>query len=87
LPQAGVAGFDKIFGTAHNLDLVKVVQGFGLTAVKIKSQSDLLHSVVHQIPGLNIVVVEVPDRVANATRLIEVVQSLVRAVRMGSNLA
>ena len=87
LPQAGVVGFDKIFGTAHNLDLVKVVQGFGLTAVRVKSESDLLHSIVHQIRGLNIVVVEVPDRVTNAARLIDVVQSLVSAVRMGSNLA
>ena len=87
LPQAGVPGFDKIFGTAHNLDLVKVVQGFGLAAVKVKGQSDLLHSIIHQTRGLNIVVVEVPDRVTNATRLTEVVQSLVSAVRIGSNLA
>lgn len=87
LPQAGVVGFEKIFGTPHNLDLVKVVQGFGLTAVKVKSESDLLHSIVHQATGLNFVVVEVPDRTTNAAKLAEVVQSLVKAVRIGSNLA
>ena len=87
LPQAGVAGFEKVFGTAHDLDLVKVIQGFGLNAVKVKGESDLLHSIIHQVRGLNFVVVEVPDRSSNAKRLSEVVQSLVSAVRMGSNLA
>ncbi len=87
LPQAGVEGFEKIFGTAHNLDIEKTIHGFGLSVQKVKSESDLLHSINHEMHGLNFVVVEVPPRTLNAERLKEVTQSLVNAVRIGSNLA
>jgi len=87
LPQAGVEGFEKIFGTPHNLDIEKVIRGFGVMVTKVKSESDLLHSLNHQQQGLNFVVVEVPDRATNAAQLKDVTQSLLKALRMGSNLA
>ncbi len=87
LPQASVDGFEKIFGTAHNLDIVKVIQGFGLNVQKVKSDSDLLHLIRHQTLGLNFVVIAVPNRTINAEKLKEVTQSLVNAVRIGNNLA
>lgn len=87
LPQSGVAGFEKIFGTPHNLDLERVIRGFGAQVTKVKSESDLLHAINHRSEGLNFVVVEVPDRVENAARLKEITQSLVSALRIGSNLA
>ncbi len=87
LPQSGVDGFEKIFGTPHNLDLEKVLQGFGAQVTKVKSESDLVHSIIHYTPGLNFVVVEVPDRVTNASNLKTITQSLVSALRIGNNLA
>ena len=87
LPQSGVEGFEKIFGTPHNLDLEKVLIGFGANVTKVKSESDLIHSIVHYMPGLNFVVVEVPDRATNAANLKIVTQSLVSALRIGNNLA
>ncbi|MEI6294589.1 MAG: 2-succinyl-5-enolpyruvyl-6-hydroxy-3-cyclohexene-1-carboxylic-acid synthase [Actinomycetes bacterium] len=87
LPQSGVVGFEKLFGTPHNLDLERVIQGFGGRVTKVKNESDLLHAVIHESKGLNFVVVEVPDRSTNATVLKEITQSLVSALRMGSNLA
>ena len=87
LPQSGVDGFEKIFGTPHNLNLERVVQGFGVRVTKVKNESDLLHAITHQTQGLNFVVVEVPDREKNAAKLKEVTQSLVSALRIGSNLA
>lgn len=87
LPQAGVDGFEKIFGTPHNLDLERVIRGFGVAVTKVKSETDLLHALNHQAQGLNFVVVEVPDRATNAAHLKEVTQSLVKALRIGSNLA
>ena len=87
LPQAGVPGFEKIFGTPHNLDLEKVIRGFGSAVSKVKNESDLLHALNHQVHGINFVVVEVPDRATNAARLKEVTHSLVNALRIGSNLA
>ena len=87
LPQSGVDGFEKIFGTPHNLDLVKVIQGFGMNAIKVKGVADVEHVLAHRGNGLNFVVVEVPDRTTNAQMLRNVVQSLVSALRIGSNLA
>ena len=87
LPQSGVDGFEKIFGTPHDLDLVKVIQGFGMNAIKVKGVTDLEHVIAHRASGLNFVVVEVPDRATNAQMLRNVVQSLISALRIGSNLA
>ena len=87
LAQAGVDGFEKIFGTPHNLELERVIQGFGGQVTKVKTDSDLLHGLRHEAKGLNFVVVEVPDRETNASMLKEITQSLVSAVRIGSNLA
>lgn len=87
LPQAGVDGFEKIFGTPHNLDLQRIIQGFGFSVSKVKGVSDLLLSINHKSEGLRFVIVEVPDRNTNAQNLKEVVQSLVSALRIGNNLA
>ena len=87
LPQAKVEGFEKIFGTPHHLDLERVIAGFGGVVTRVKSASDLIHSIIHPSQGLKFVVIEVPDRLTNADKLKEVTQSLVSALRMGSNLA
>ncbi len=87
LPQSGVEGFEKLFGTPHDLDLAKVIQGFGNSVSKVKGVTDLAHLIAHNASGLNFVVVEVPDRVTNALSLKSVTQSLVSALRIGSNLA
>jgi 2-succinyl-5-enolpyruvyl-6-hydroxy-3-cyclohexene-1-carboxylate synthase len=87
LPQASEEGFEKIFATPHNLDLERLINGFGVPVVKVKSESDLLRTITHQSTGLNCVVVEVPDRHTNAAKLKEVSQSLINALRIGNNLA
>ena len=87
LPQSSVDGFEKIFGTPHNLNLERVIAGFGFEVSKVKSVSDLDHSIVHYQTGLHFVIVEVPDRQVNAANLLFVTQSLVNALRIGSNLA
>ena len=87
LPQSEVDGFEKLFGTPHNLDLARVIRGFGHDVLKVKSVSDIEHSIAHLHSGLHFVVVEVPDRVHNAQKLKEISQSLVSALRIGSNLA
>jgi len=87
LPQSGVDGFEKIFGTPHHLDIERVIKGFGADVTRVKSASDLTRAIVHSHGGLNFVVVEVPDRRENARVLKEVTQSLVSALRIGNNLA
>jgi 2-succinyl-5-enolpyruvyl-6-hydroxy-3-cyclohexene-1-carboxylate synthase len=87
LPQANVTGFEKIFATPHNLELERVITGFGLPVVKVKSESDLQRAITHQSSGLSFVVVEVPSREENAAKLREISQSLINALRIGNNLA
>jgi 2-succinyl-5-enolpyruvyl-6-hydroxy-3-cyclohexene-1-carboxylate synthase len=85
LPQSGVAGFEKVFGTPQNIDLESVIRGFGYSVEKIKSTGDIQINVNHQ--GFRFVLVEVPDREKNALRLKEIHQRVASAVRIGNNLA
>jgi len=87
LPQAKEDGFEKLFGTPHDLDLYNVIEGFGVPVSKVKTASDIEYLIAHQTPGLRCVIIEVPDRRQNAEKLRELTQSLVSAVRIGSNLA
>ena len=87
LPQAGVAGFETIFGTPHNLDLERIISGFGVPVQRVKSESDITHLIAQRAEGLQFVVVEVPAREENAAALKEIYQSVAKAVRIGINLA
>jgi len=85
LPQAGVDGFEKVFGTPHNLNIESIIRGFGYSVAKIKSVGDIHSNLRHT--GLHFVVVEVPNRGTNAAALKELHQRVASAVRIGSNLA
>ncbi len=85
LPQSGSDGFEKIFGTPHNLNVESVIKGFGYSVEKVKTVSDMNRTFHHE--GLHFVVIEVPDREANARELKKMHQSVANAVRIGSNLA
>jgi 2-succinyl-5-enolpyruvyl-6-hydroxy-3-cyclohexene-1-carboxylate synthase len=87
LPQAGVNGFDKIFGTPHGKDLVKIVEGFGIKIEVIKGESDLKRAINHQNSQLTIYLIEVPNREEMANNLKEYYAKASNAVRIGFNLA
>jgi 2-succinyl-5-enolpyruvyl-6-hydroxy-3-cyclohexene-1-carboxylate synthase len=87
LPQAGVKGFEKIFGTPHNADLARIIAGFGIATTTVKSVGDLEREVTHPHKGLRIVLVEVPARDEMAPHLKELYQRVSSAVRIGANLA
>ena len=53
----------------------------------LKTVSDIEMVIARQSSGVNVVVVEVPDRQMNAARVKELTQSVSSAVRIGSNLA
>jgi 2-succinyl-5-enolpyruvyl-6-hydroxy-3-cyclohexene-1-carboxylate synthase len=86
LPQHGAAGFERIFGTPHNNDIARIARGFGLPAECVKTASDLKAIIAHQSHGIEVVVVEVPDRESNAARLKEISQMVSSALRIGNNL-
>ena len=87
LPQASVAGFEEIFATPQNQDLVKIISSFGLSATKVKSNSDLNLAFSHNNSGLHFVVVEVPSRDEMADNLKKIYSRISSAVRIGLNLA
>jgi 2-succinyl-5-enolpyruvyl-6-hydroxy-3-cyclohexene-1-carboxylate synthase len=87
LPQAGVKGFEEMFGTPQNQDLEKVLSGFKINVTKVKSTSDINHTISQSKSGLHFVIVEVPSRQSMAENLRETYSRISSAVRMGLNLA
>jgi 2-succinyl-5-enolpyruvyl-6-hydroxy-3-cyclohexene-1-carboxylate synthase len=76
LPQAGVAGFETVFGTPHGLDLEKVAAGLGITAKTISSFSDLTTELAKPISGVSVLVCQMPNRENNAAQLKALVANL-----------
>ena len=87
LPQAGVKGFEEMFGTPQNQDLEKVLSGFKINVTKVKSTSDINHTISQSKSGLHFVIVEVPSRQSMAENLRETYSRISSAVRIGLNLA
>lgn len=69
LPQRGVPGFEKIFGTPHHLDIAKIASSFGVASTVIKSLSDLRHEIAHYSSGIRVIVASMPGREINADNL------------------
>lgn len=87
LPQAKVEGFEELFGTPHNLDLVKLTQGFGVAVSKVSNLAELQNAVAKPLTGLDVVIVQTPNRERNAQQLAELTHKVSNAVRIGINLA
>ena len=87
LPQAKVEGFEELFGTPHNLDLVKLTQGFGVPVSKVSDLAELQIAISNPLTGLDIVIVQTPNRERNAQQLAELTHKVSNAVRIGINLA
>ena len=86
LPQANADNFDQLFGTPHNLDLEKVATGFGVKATTVSDLKALQLQLSKPIVGLEVVIVKVPTRSANANNLKQITQRVSSAVRIGINL-
>jgi 2-succinyl-5-enolpyruvyl-6-hydroxy-3-cyclohexene-1-carboxylate synthase len=69
LPQRGVAGFEKLFGTPHNQDLAKIVSGFGISNEVVTSAKELQIALKRIHPKTHVIIAKMPDREANADAL------------------
>ena len=69
LPQAGVEGFETIFGTPHNKDIAAIASGFGVKTSTISSLKELSEDLKRPVSGFDVVVVKVPSREKNAEYL------------------
>ena len=66
LSQRGVDGFEEVFGTPHGLDPAAIAQSMGIPAKTIGSQKELITELSRPVQGVSVVVVNVPNREANA---------------------
>ena len=66
LAQRGVEGFEDVFGTPHGLDIAAIASSMGISAKTIDSQAQLIAALSEPVTGLSVVVINVPDREANA---------------------
>lgn len=66
LAQRGVDGFEDVFGTPHGLDIAAIASSMGISAKTINSQAQLIAALSEPVTGLSVVVINVPDREANA---------------------
>ena len=74
LPQRGVDGFEKIFGTPHNQDISKIVAGFGISNEVVTSAKEL-HIALQRIhPKTHVIVAKLPDREENADQLFKTIK-------------
>jgi len=69
LPQAGVDGFEKIFGTPHGRDIQAIATSFGVKTSKISTSTELAKLVAEPVKGFEIIVVQVPSRQENGDYL------------------
>ena len=66
LSQRGVDGFEEVFGTPHGLDPAAIASSMGISAKSINSKPDLIAELSEPISGLSVVVINAPNRDANA---------------------
>ena len=69
LPQAGVEGFETIFGTPHGRDIFEIARSFGIQCTEIEDLKGLKSFMVPP-NRFEIGVLQMPDRESNA-RLIK----------------
>ncbi len=76
LSHRGVEGFEEIFGTPHNLDLIKIASAFGVATSTVGNQEELKRELAKPVTGLSLVLVKVPNRESNADNLKAIYQSV-----------
>jgi 2-succinyl-5-enolpyruvyl-6-hydroxy-3-cyclohexene-1-carboxylate synthase len=72
LPQRGVIGFEKLFGTPHNQDLSRICTGFGISNEVVTTPKELQIALKRVHPTMHVIIAKVPDRESNADYLAEV---------------
>ena len=76
LPQSDVLGFEKIFGTPHGRDLVKISESYGIDAIGVRTPDALASQLARRTNGIRVIVCEMPDRQSNAQLLKKINESL-----------
>ena len=70
LPQSGVAGFERIFGTPHGRDLFEIASAFGISVTEIEDLK-ALSQFMSPPTKFEIAILQMPDRERNAAYIKE----------------
>ena len=65
IEQQGVAGFERVFGTPHQINLAQLLSGFAINVIEITSVAEL-DKIFIEMPGISAVVISGIDRNAEA---------------------
>jgi 2-succinyl-5-enolpyruvyl-6-hydroxy-3-cyclohexene-1-carboxylate synthase len=76
LPQANVAGFEDIFGTPQDVNLMALAKSFTSDVVEVSNYQELNREIVKPISALSVVIVKVPARNKSAEFLKETIAKL-----------
>jgi len=76
LPQSDAPGFEKIFGTPHGRDIVKISEAYGINAISVRTLDALTSQLARGTNGIRVIVCEMPDRQSNAQLLKRITESL-----------
>ena len=76
LPQNGVAGFERIFGTPHGRSIAKVAESYGIPAIEVRTLEALGAQIARDTKGIRVIVAVMPDRESNAKLLKQISKDL-----------
>jgi 2-succinyl-5-enolpyruvyl-6-hydroxy-3-cyclohexene-1-carboxylate synthase len=76
LPQAGQPNFERVFGTPHDRDLVKIATSFNIDAVTVASLAELDAQLAVGSTGIRVLVISLPTREESAQTLELLLQRL-----------
>ena len=76
LPQRGIENFEMVFGTPHNLNIAKIVEGYGHEIIEVRNLVEFREALLSPQEGLCVIVARMPDRESNATQLARIWQRI-----------
>jgi len=74
LPQNGVAGFERVFGTPHGLDPAAIATSMGISATSISNHKELQKEMEKPVAGISVAVINTPSRESNGENLRKIYQ-------------
>ena len=69
LPQSGVAGFERVFGTPHGLDPAAIAKSMGISSTSVSNHKELQNELTKPVVGISVVVINAPSRESNGDNL------------------
>ncbi len=74
LPQSGVTGFERVFGTPHGLDPAAIAKSMGISSTSVSNHKDLQNELAKPVAGISVVVINAPSRESNGDNLKKIYQ-------------